>query len=108
MKHPETDKLTDQLHKQEAPLVVRYQEMTMKAQKLECERDAMRSVAGELCAAIRINTMRGTFATATTDDIEPWLKQWTDKLGPNPAICPTNAIGEARSDNATPNQNQTF
>jgi hypothetical protein len=43
-KHPETDELTDRLHKQEAPLVVRYQEMTMKAQKLEIERDAIGSV----------------------------------------------------------------
>lgn len=104
MKHPETDKLTDQLHKQEAPLVVRYQEMTMKAQKLEIALEGMRSVAGELVAAIRINTMRGTFSTATLEEIEPWLKQWTDRLGPNPAACPTNDPMEARREHGPKSQ----
>ena len=55
------------------------------------ERDKYRRIAGELVAAIRINTMRGTFATATIEDVDQWLKQWTDKFRPTPSIYPTNA-----------------
>ena len=55
------------------------------------ERDEYRGIAGELVAAIRINTMRGTFATATIEDVDQWLKQWTEKFGPKPTISPTNA-----------------
>lgn len=35
MKHTETDKLADRLHREDAPLVVRYNEMRMHAQRLE-------------------------------------------------------------------------
>ena len=39
-----------------------------------------RVIAGELIAAIRVNVLRGTFATATIEQIDEWLKPWTDKM----------------------------
>jgi ribosomal protein L10 len=39
-----------------------------------------RTMAGELVAAIRVNVMRGTFATATIDEVDQWLYQWTKKF----------------------------
>ena len=65
------------------------------AARTSVERDEYCRIAGELVAAIRINTMRGTFATATVDDVDQWLQQWTGKLGPNPVISPTSATGDA-------------
>lgn len=50
------------------------------AARAQVDRDAYRIVVGELIAAIRVNAMRGTFATATVEDVDQWLKQWTDKL----------------------------
>lgn len=94
MKHTETDELTDRLYKQKAPLVVRYQEMTMKAQKLEIERDALRSLADELYAAIRINKNRPTMKSSTEtptkkmktteptrEDLERMIAKLTKELG---------------------------
>jgi hypothetical protein len=63
----------------------------MQALAYKAERDEYRRIAGELVAAIRINTKHGTFATATIEDVDQWLKQWTDKFGPKPTFCPTNA-----------------
>jgi len=60
------------------------------AAQASMERDEYRRLASELVAAIRNNTMRGIFATATIEDVDQWLKQWTDNFGPKPAICPTN------------------
>jgi hypothetical protein len=61
------------------------------AAQASVERDEYRLFAGELVAAIRINTMRGTLATATIEDVDQWLKQWTGKFAPKPTICPTNS-----------------
>ena len=61
------------------------------AAQASVERDEWRRIAGELVAAIRVNTMRGTFATATIEDVDQWLNQWTDKFGPKPTFSPTNA-----------------
>lgn len=66
------------------------------AAQASVERDEYRCIAGELVAAIRVNTMRGTFATATIEDVDQWLKQWTDKFGPKPTFCPTNASAQTR------------
>jgi hypothetical protein len=68
-----------------------YRRMIEHARTLERERDEYRRIAGELIAAIRINAKHGTFATATIEDVDQWLKQWTDKFGPKPTFCPTNA-----------------
>lgn len=38
------------------------------------------TLAGELIAMIRINALRGTFATATVAEIEAHLKPWIDRL----------------------------
>jgi len=37
-------------------------------------------LAGELIAAIRINTMRGTFAEASIEQVEEWLVPWIKRL----------------------------
>ena len=41
MKHPETDRLADRLHNDQAPLVIRSHKMMMNSQRLEIERDQM-------------------------------------------------------------------
>jgi hypothetical protein len=43
-------------------------------------RDEYRMMAGELIAAIRINSLRGTFAASTHAEIEEWLKPWVARL----------------------------
>jgi hypothetical protein len=73
MKAPETNSLADKLYTQKSPLVVCYQEMKMKAENLENQRNAQRALAGELIAAIRLNVMRETFATATPEQVEEWI-----------------------------------
>ena len=57
----------------------------MDLTQLTAERDAFRLMAGELIAAIRMNSLRGTFATCTHDDIELWLKPWIARLNPSPS-----------------------
>lgn len=37
-------------------------------------------LAGELIAMIRVNALRGTFATATSEEVEEHLKPWTARL----------------------------
>ena len=44
------------------------------------ELDAARTLAGELIAAIRINAMRETFATATPEQVYEWLKPYILRL----------------------------
>ena len=39
-----------------------------------------RVIAGELIAAIRVNVLRGTFATATIEQVDEWLKPWIDRM----------------------------
>ena len=51
-----------------------------RAAQLSIERDAFRMMAGELIAAIRMNSLRGTFATCSHDGIELWLKPWIARL----------------------------
>ena len=63
-------------------------------------------LAGELIACIRINTMRGSFAEATIEQVEEWLIPWVAKLkevSPKPLTCPSNAE-QSRDDgkNLTP------
>jgi len=38
------------------------------------DQDSMRHLAGELIAAIRVNVLRGTFATATVEQVDEWIK----------------------------------
>jgi hypothetical protein len=47
------------------------------------QRDAIATVAGELVAAIRVNVMRGTFAEATIEQTDEWLKPWIEKIANN-------------------------
>ena len=54
-------------------------------ERIQTERDAYRMMAGELIAAIRMNSMRGTFAACTHNDIEEWLKPWVARLTPSPS-----------------------
>lgn len=72
MKTPETDAVWEDVN----------QNILEHARRLERERDRYQRICGELIAAIRINTMRGTFSSATIEDVDEWLKQWTDKLAP--------------------------
>ena len=52
-------------------------------------RDDYRMIAGELIAAIRINSLRGTFAASTHAEIEEWLKPWVARLAqPVPPLNP--------------------
>ena len=51
--------------------------------------DTLEILAGELIAAIRINTMRGTFAKATIEEVDEWLKPWIGRLD---ALRPTDHI----------------
>jgi hypothetical protein len=44
------------------------------------ERDRMRTLAGELIAAIRINFLRGTLKGGTEEQLEDFLKQFIDRL----------------------------
>jgi len=44
----------------------------------DCEKAA--TLAGELIAMIRVNALRGTFATATFEEIEDHLKPWIARL----------------------------
>jgi hypothetical protein len=44
------------------------------------EADKYKMIARELIAAIRINTLRGTWADANIETVETWLKPWLDKL----------------------------
>ena len=44
------------------------------------EADKYKMIARELIAAIRINTLRGTWANANIETVETWLKPWLDKL----------------------------
>ena len=60
-------------------------ELVEHCRTLRTERDQYRMMAGELIAAIRINSLRGTFATCTHDDIELWLKPWIARLNPSPS-----------------------
>ena len=56
-------------------------------------------LAGELIAAIRVNTMRGTFAEASIEQVEEWLVPWVARLNevwPKQPICPSNDKGMAR------------
>lgn len=58
------------------------------------------AVAGELIACIRINHLRGTFASASREEIEEWIKPWIARLEsvrPTHRICPTNEIAHARA-----------
>ena len=73
----------------------------------DCEKAA--TLAGELIAMIRLNALRGTFATATFEEIEDHLKPWIARLMEIrhrpiiPAIRETNTEGLASpADNATP------
>jgi hypothetical protein len=67
----------------------------------DCEKAA--TLAGELIAMIRVNAMRGTFATATVEEIEDHLKPWIARLmeiRPRPiipAIRETNTQTEGPS-----------
>lgn len=56
--------------------------------------DKATGLAGELIACIRINHLRGTFASASREEIEEWLNPWIARLEsvrPTPRICPTNS-----------------
>jgi hypothetical protein len=73
----------------------------------DCEKAA--TLAGELIAMIRVNALRGTFATATFEEIEEHLKPWIARLMEIrhrpiiPAIRETNTEGLASpADNANP------
>jgi len=44
------------------------------------QRDRLAVIAGELIAAVRVNSMRDTFREATTEQIDEWLKPWVDRL----------------------------
>lgn len=64
----------------------------LRAERAKRERDAIahdldqaRTLAGELIAAIRINALRGTFATATPEQIEDWLHYFIALLTPRHA-----------------------
>jgi hypothetical protein len=73
------------------------------AAQASVERDEYRRIAGELVAAIRINTMRGTFATATIEDVDQWLKQWTETCGPNADVdLPDTAAQDSASKTNSP------
>jgi hypothetical protein len=41
----------------------------------------LHTLAGELIAAIRMNTMRGTWVNATTEQVDEWLKPFVERLG---------------------------
>jgi hypothetical protein len=66
----------------------------------DCEKAS--TLAGELIAMIRVNALRGTFATATFEEIEDHLKPWIARLMGirHPAIIPaireTNVQSEPR------------
>jgi hypothetical protein len=42
--------------------------------------DKYKMLVQELAAAIRINTLRGTWRDANIETVETWLKPWLDKL----------------------------
>jgi hypothetical protein len=42
--------------------------------------DKYKILAQELIAAVRINTLRGTWRDANIETVETWLKPWLDKL----------------------------
>lgn len=44
------------------------------------QRDEAATLAGELIAAIRINAMRGTFATAAPEQVDEWLQPFIQRL----------------------------
>jgi len=44
------------------------------------QRDKYRDIASELIAMIRINVMRDTFKTATTEQVNEYLKQWIERI----------------------------
>jgi hypothetical protein len=52
----------------------------MQALAYKAERDSARVLAGELIAAIRVNVMRGTFATATIEQADDWLVPFVARL----------------------------
>jgi hypothetical protein len=61
--------------------------------RLRATLDKATGLAGELIACIRINHLRGTFASASREEIEEWLKPWLARLEsvrPTPRISPTN------------------
>jgi hypothetical protein len=44
------------------------------------QRDRLAVIAGELIAAVRVNSMLDTFREATTEQIDEWLKPWVSRL----------------------------
>lgn len=55
-------------------------EETTCSEKLQEQRDKYRDIASELIAMIRINVMRDTFKTATTEQVNEYLKQWIERI----------------------------
>ena len=43
-------------------------------------RNDARTLAGELIAAIRVNTLRGTFAAATPKQVDDWLQPFIQRI----------------------------
>jgi hypothetical protein len=55
-------------------------ELERELTEARAQRDALAMSYGELIAAVRVNTRRGTFREATVEQIDEWLKPWVDKL----------------------------
>jgi hypothetical protein len=55
-------------------------EVGLVVSELKKARDCYKTVAQELIAAIRINTLRQTWSSASPEDLDAWLTPWLKKL----------------------------
>jgi hypothetical protein len=73
----------------------------------DCEKAA--TLAGELIAMIRVNALRGTFATATVEEIEEHMKPWIARLleiRPMPIIPPIGEVKEVMAEKLIRERNE--
>ena len=55
-------------------------EVGLVVNELKQARDCYKTVAQELIAAIKINTLRQTWSSASSEDLDAWLAPWLKRL----------------------------